>query len=366
MAGYTVKRSRMRRAPRIATGPGYSNYLRTAYNVGRGAYKAYKYGKTLYKGYKRLRGPSKVSPRPTKRFKTYHQKKTIMARRGMSLSKCNLKYKSINLKLYRSIANRATKSTNGYFTVLGPMGEQTPQSLGIWNTGSFINGVFEDARQLGNDINNASSQKLYIESFTNTLEFNNAGPVDHEMIIYDVIAKVTQQTTRNPVDDWRLGLLEQQKVGTTILHGEKVPFAKPTDCKFFNMNWRIVGRETVYMSPGTSHKHIFTHKINRPFDTEYADQYSTIRGITMSSFVVVKGTPIDSVADYAAGDVTLSPCKVIGTWTASWVSRLLVQNQRLTVTNNTLPKGVTNLYQQDEESGAVEQVKALGSYLNFA
>lgn len=342
--------------------------MKTAYNVGRGIYKAYKRGNTLYKGAKRLRDSYKQASPSAKRRKTSHswRKKTIMARKGMSLSTGLLKYKPVNLKLYRDITNLATKSTNGTFTALGEMGRQSAKSLGIWNTNSWINGVFEDASQLNPAATGVTAgQKLYMERFTNAFLFNNAGPVDIEMIIYDVVSKTTQPNIRNPVDDWINGVANQSKLATTGA-SITVPFARPTESKLFNMNWRIVNRDTIYICPGASHKHVFTHKITRPFDMEYVKQYATIRGITNSSFIVLKGTPIDSVADYQAGEVTIAPSKIIGTWTAMWSSRLMVQNQRITKAENTFAWNLPDLYQQDEESGLVEPVRIAGAFQNFA
>jgi len=356
---------RKRKRSFVAGAVGIASTLGNYYNQYQRAKKAvdsFKIQRNKYRKVQKAKSTAKAKPKP--------KGKVIMApTRGMSQSSKTIKYKSVNLKIYKAITNLAGFSTNGQSTATAGTGVQAPTVMGTWNSGSFLKDVFKNAQNNLHDVpitlpSRMASQKLFIQTFTRTQLFNNAAPVDCEMTIYDLVAKTTQPLARDPLSDWNLGYDHQTNTVALTLSG--IPFAKPTESKLFNMNWRIINTQRVYLSPGCTHKHIFRHVLNRPIDLEYANTMAHINGITNSSLIVIKGTPVDNTNTSGAGVVTLAPCKVISTWTAVWSSRLMEQNARVNVAVNNFSTTEANLYQQDEESGAVEQIKVAGVDTGYA
>lgn len=142
---------------------------------------------------------------------------------------------------------------------------------------------------------NFKETKFLLESATQETHIVNNSQMEFKLIIYDLIAKKSYGTLRNPLSDWTEGLQDSQggtSEGLTASVGATRPNSKPTLSKVFNMNWKVIRVTEVSLSPGRIHEHKFHLKANRIIDYEHFDNNAQIGGFTYFPLVVTQGQPV--------------------------------------------------------------------------
>ena len=193
--------------------------------------------------------------------------------------------------------------------------------------------------------------KLIVLSGEAKTIFQNQSPTPSEIIVYDLISKVTKVTASNPNTDWETGI---DNIQGAAANSQTYMGASPKASKTFNMNWHIVRVHKTVIEPGSTHEHVFKFKPNRILDMEYPTNYGQIRGITHACMTVVKGTGLvdDTLAYNSAANITVPAVKIIyltkkryTTQACSLFTRSYVQNTDVGVISNAAV-GTGNYYAQ--------------------
>jgi len=154
--------------------------------------------------------------------------------------------------------------------------------------------------------NNFRDQKFLLESATYEWHITNTSQVEFKLIIYDLLARNSNVTFKNPITDWATGLTDAQggtTEGLTASVGTSRPNSKPTLSKEFNVNWKIIRVTELSLSPGRIHEHKFHMKINRVVDWNHWDKYQQVGGFTYFPMIVTQGQPVGT--NNAANPVSL-------------------------------------------------------------
>lgn len=209
-----------------------------------------------------------------------------------------------------------------------------------------------------------SSQKFFLDYVRVVYEFVNASPVQTELVLYELQAKVTTPSFTDPVTDWSSGLSKEGGVSNFV--SQLTPNASPTASKQFNMAWRIIGKHRVSLAPGRIHKHVFTHKVNLIIDTAYIKQYSLIRGLTTCMMVTMLGEPLST--GVVGNPVTESASKINYVMSEHLEGRALSIFPRIVEQINNLSTAIpTSQNIENEDSGApIAVTNAVPAYINQA
>ena len=202
-------------------------------------------------------------------------------------------------------------------------------------TSTDIQGEAVQATKLGHSI--------LLKSVTSQLRLINQNDSNCEIDIYLCMCKNSTASTRTPRDYWEDGVadLGQAFADTTnnYTYIGQVPFVSKT----FNMQWKVVHRDTVNLSPGQEHDFHFKFKPMRIVQLEHLGEYDHIKGITYRYMLAVRGSLGDSSIDNnAVGDIGTSPAKYIG----------FIKNRAVAVTLTPFRRTFTRTDNLDSTPGA--------------
>lgn len=339
--------------------------IQSVYRGYMGRQAAKRMGKQVATANTSRRGGSYTKTTTKKKRKKYS--KTYEARVGSKKSYAGLTYKRTKPSAYlKMLTQPAVTEDINQFQVMSNPGVSESNKQVITNVLQFLNGsdfiaiqanMYQTALATSAQAPTAFDQsfKLGIDAYTCQFEFVNMVQTQIEVDIYEVISKVTKPSFTDPVTDWQTGLTAQE--GANIVTTSLAFKSKPTLSKLFNINWKIIKKTSIVMSPGELHQHTFNFQVNRQIDTQYYQTYGQIRGISGSIFFVSRGSPVDSIRGLTSGNVQPGPVKISG-----WIKRLfktralalLPRNNKYT--NNLSAAALTNAYTINEEAGTSTDV----------
>jgi hypothetical protein len=177
--------------------------------------------------------------------------------------------------------------------------------------------------------------------------FTNCSQVVADITLYDIVAKRDVNGSVDPAAVLN-SYLAGQSGGATNSSGW--PFIVPSHNKHFMDDFRIVKKTPIELSPGRSHKHWYTFPANRVYDIAKLNQSTTMRGLSIYTFAIWKGIPLDDKKDGTIGTIELAPIKLI--WFSRSVAcvRLLDMIPKLDYqNNNALGTADVSLYAQTDE-----------------
>jgi len=176
---------------------------------------------------------------------------------------------------------------------------------------------------------NDQHRKIFLSSFQSEQMITNTCQIDIILEIYDLVAKVTRNDTdgsglsgTDPITIWTAAI--SREADTLTGQAYTLMGAKPTQYKWFNMNYDVVKKTTVEMAPGRTHRHTINWKVNRLIDVEYFVQYAMVKGISFTTMYVIRGAT--NVAKNLTGAYGIGTAQIA-----------------YEVTNQYHTKGVTNL-----------------------
>lgn len=201
-----------------------------------------------------------------------------------------------------------------------------------------------------------SSFKLFIDKTEHNYVITNQAPTDCEIEIYDLVCKNTASVYQNPIALWEAGISHSDQTPDST---QSATFcrSKPFESKEFNIHWKVVKKHTINISPGRSHDHTFSMKVNRMIDTSYFYANGMVKGITSCSMYVTRGALGDSTNTDAIGTVgfTVAKCVIVGE--SRWTVRLLNEHPRIyTTLSSLIATEPANVWTQDEGSGAPQNI----------
>lgn len=208
------------------------------------------------------------------------------------------------------------------------------------------------------------SRKMFFGTSMHEMQFNNAGNTTLDFDIYILIDKNTQPLASAPGTVWDNAIAAEAFNAVAPGEAKTDLWTFPTAHKLWNITY-WTKRLKCSLTPGENCRLKFRFNINRLLDTQYIEEFQSIRGITHHVMIVTRGSLGDGTQTLAvtAGQQTITPSKLIWvlkrTWTGSIVTSLPRVNRQLA---NELPSAVAALYQQDEDSGLVENSMLPANY----
>lgn len=202
----------------------------------------------------------------------------------------------------------------------------------------------------------SESRKMFLGTVGHNIQFSNAGNTTLDFDIYILIDKTTQTLATAPGAIWDAAIASEVFNATAPVEAKTDLWVKPTMHKAFNINY-WTRRLHCSLTPGENCRLDFRFNINRALDTQYFGDFQTIRGISHHVMIVTRGSLGDAVKGFAvaAGQQTITPSKLIWVvkrhWTGSILATLPKVSRQLVAE---LPSALGTLYQQDEDSGAIE------------
>jgi len=263
-------------------------------------------------------------------------------------------------------------------SLIAATGLQTAQLIGYslfggGQVGTFsvtpnVSALFVQANYDTNQVISPTNQgqKFYLQKAFHKYNLVNCSPVECYVTIYDCISKVTKGTKSDPQSDWAAGLAATAHGGTASSNARIG--AKPVISKNFNINWKIVGRNTYTLNGGQRLEHKFLFTPRRLVDMEYFNGFEQIRGITHCTFAVAYGSIYDDLHSDAVNAVTTTTgigytqAKLVGIWESAYTCRVGTQGSRFTVYDTNLNSTGTNKYVQGEDDGGVSNLATVTEF----
>lgn len=292
-------------------------------------------------------------------------------------SKNTIIYKPMkDAKLHKMLGNKAIYEVISPITLLGTNALQCATGDGLnaelanvyngpgigtlYNKAATAYVTMSDAgtanQYIGQAYNTSSSQskKFALQSARYTITLSNQAPSTAKVTIYVLQCKNSNSFATNPWERWNEGLSET-KVGAGSLTADlaKFPQCKPTSSKSFNVHYKIVKKVNVDLHAGADHEHSFAFKAGRVIDTQYANDFAEIRGITHKFMIVARGSVADSANTKNAGIVTTTDVKIVGTVKQTYVSNLVNFWPRVRYEDNQLNSNPGQLWEINEDGAPV-------------
>jgi len=282
---------------------------------------------------------------------------------GIKYKTVNIKYKPSKLaKLTRALSQTGSiydYSASGGFSTQGAQGASLVTTIdaalfaelyGVLNTPVTVT---------------THSRKMYLGLMRTELEFQNAGNTTCEFEIYVLIDKNTGSLS-SPGTIWDNGINAEVFNATAPVENKTDLWNKPTSYKAFNIAF-WTKRYSCHLTPGENCKFNLNFNPGRILDTQYMDDYSSIRGLTHHVMVVQRGVLGDSTKTktVTAAGQTLTPSKLI--WLIKRTFHGCVLNTLPKVTKQhdgtgELPTLLGALWHQDEDGGPIEDATLDANY----
>lgn len=134
--------------------------------------------------------------------------------------------------------------------------------------------------------------------------------------------------------------------------------AHPTDSDWFKKQYQIVHQKEVVLRPGETHQFDVMIKANINFDMMTISEFQYYRNITHMIMFTARGTPVDDSNSHAAGNIMLSPVKLIGFVKSKNLTRVRPEPPKITrqITTDLYPNLPLGEYTINEETGTVVNV----------
>jgi len=209
------------------------------------------------------------------------------------------------------------------------------------------------------------SRKMFVGTVGHQIQFNNAGNSTLDFDIYILLDKNTTALESSPGTIWDNGIISESTNATPPGEAKTDLWSRPTTHKLFNINY-WTRRLHCSLTPGENCRLDFKFKMNRHLDTQYWADYNGIRGLSHYIMIVSRGSLGDGAKGFAVapGEQTITPSKLI------WVVKRYLTGSVLSTTrkvhrqlNSELPSTLTDLFVQDEDSGAIEDTMDPTNYV---
>lgn len=200
------------------------------------------------------------------------------------------------------------------------------------------------------------SRKMYLGTIGHNIQFSNAGNTTLDFDIYILIDKTTSATATAPGTVWDNAIAAESSNATAPAEAKTDLWVRPTMHKSFNIHY-WTRRLHCSLTPGENCRLDFRFNVNRLLDTQYFNDFQSIRGISHHIMVVTRGSLADGVKGFAitANQQTITPSKLIWMVKRHWTGSILATTRKVSrQIGAELPSGIVALYQQDEDNGIIE------------
>lgn len=155
--------------------------------------------------------------------------------------------------------------------------------------------------------------KIFMKSFTASLNLRNQTNQPCRMKIYDIVARRDSAGTTldNPIECWNKGL---QDLTGSVTDTYRIPFQNPNRSDEFKTWWKVLNVQTVELSGGDPHVHHVSIKCNKMLQTTAIDNGASeaVKGWTRYVMVVFIGSLSNSTQ--VNSEVTFCPIKIDWLW----------------------------------------------------
>lgn len=212
-----------------------------------------------------------------------------------------IKFKNIKIayklgKQARLIKNLSQNGTTYEITTGGQtsaQGAQEPFYL-TETVGSQLNLLYQALSGVTASLPAAQqSKQMFFRGSTEEIEYFNCSATTMEFDVYILIDKVTAVTTVSPLTSWTEGIASEAMDAVGVVESFRTPWTKPTSYKTFNMLY-WTRRHHCVLTPGERCKLTITFTRNRALDTQYFNDFNTIRGVTHRIMTVQRGVLCDA------------------------------------------------------------------------
>lgn len=217
--------------------------------------------------------------------------------------------------------------------------------LGLAFTNAYKNLIGGNAWESFKGNANGLQQKILWESCKATLRLTSQSPASIEVTLRLLMIKTTERedyttagapSLTQPQTTWAEGLEAVEADQTADVQDLTYIGAKPTDAKKFNMRYKVIKDIKMKIDPGHERKVTFHFHPNRVLDREYQVEFGKIRGMQFLWMHTVHGISGDSANTLAAGTVTTTPAKFVGTFDYEYSFRAVSSYPRIQTTFNNL------------------------------
>lgn len=188
--------------------------------------------------------------------------------------------------------------------------------------------------------------KILLKSVTANLVLTNEAPGACEIDIWDLICNCSTSSYATPTSQWVQGLVDEEGPATDTVN---MLYSIPTMTKRFNLNWKVIKRTRLELGAGRSHRHTCYYRPNIIIDSQYANTFQMIKGVTRAIMVTVKGLPSDTSNTYTVGTVTTGRIKVVGIHDVKYDSCMISSQPKNINFQNTI--GTSDVYEFNEGAG---------------
>lgn len=202
--------------------------------------------------------------------------------------------------------------------------------------------------------------KILLEQVTCESSITNASSANVTFDIYWLLAKTTKEVSDDPGSDFVAGLADEN-IGVSGAVSAFNIGCNPLQVKRFNINWNVLKKTSVSLGVGRSHTDCMKFKPNRYIDTNYADQFDQIRGISTRMLIISRGTVCDNNQGQAPGTVAVASAKLLGVTRGQYKMTVVSDTPKhYAQTNNLIDPGI--LYVKEEDGDVINAALAV----NFA
>lgn len=208
---------------------------------------------------------------------------------------------------------------------------------------------------------NYASQKYFIKSINHKYRIANMNTTPIEVDLYFLMSKNTSvDNIQSPQDDWITGL-QDIKGNNPALTSTSLGI-KPTASMQFNMNWKILKKEKLFMPGGKQQNVAWNIKYNRIVDTDYFKNFWKVKGYTHTIMAVYSGGVGDTANSFAAGTISTGKVKLDVISEITYNTRLLAFYPRSFNLQNSIT-APAQIWEAVEGSAAI--VDAIGTTAAF-
>lgn len=199
--------------------------------------------------------------------------------------------------------------------------------------------------------------KLLYKGVKGHFEFSNCEQSNLIGTIYMCVARTNNSASYvDPATAWEQGVDETAGFtrGTTNV-ANFMPDSEPTGV-YFRDRWRIVAKKKFSIAAGITQRHYFSHVVNKVIDVSTWTNHESMKDVTLSFLVKMRGVPVDFDAVQTHGPATLigySPSKIVGVSTFKYSYKLCnLENPKVTYQNNALSgTAPTAVWELNDEDG---------------
>lgn len=307
----------------------------------------------------RLRTPTATKTK--KKKKPIFQKGTD----GINYAQISVNYKKT--KMSRAVADLSSRSqlfeikSSGVASLIGRQNAEIVNAIEAGNNTatSDLLRLYLQLKQSSSIPLTAQSNKFLLKTIVHEVEFANAAPTTVECEYFWCLDKITGPNDGfNAINYWAQGLPKESDTATVALQPLITdPWEIPTTNKGFNIRY-WTRRIKFPLTPGEHKKIKIVFRVNRLMDTQYINDFHSIRGITHEGFLIVKGTVADSTqtTTITAAGQTIAPSKVVWIAKKTQTGELVNINPLTRRTVGTRLPQPASLFAIDEDQGDPENV----------